>query len=183
MIKLEQNYRSTPQVLALANRLVPKLGGSAKTLRATLSDGPEPDVGPELDVVARIQELVRAGVPLEEQAVLVRTNARTTEFEEAFHEAGIPFQGASLLARDAARQLLKALRGAGGSAAEAVRRVATAQGCSRICRRSSASASRRGRPTSRGSSGSRSSSTATWRRSSTRCTSASARPPAEASTS
>ena len=35
-------------------------------------------------------------------AVLVRTNARTSEFEEAFHDAGIPFQGASLLARDAA---------------------------------------------------------------------------------
>lgn len=128
VVRLEQNYRSTPQVLALANRLVPKLGGSAKTLHATLPDGPEPEVGPGLDVVARIRELAAAGVPLEEQAVLVRTNARTTEFEEAFHEAGIPFQGASLLARDAARQLLKALRGADGPAADAVRRVADAQG-------------------------------------------------------
>jgi len=80
VVRLEQNYRSTPQVLELANRLVPKLGGSAKTLRATLAAGPEPDVRPNADVVKRIEELAAAGVPLEEQAVLVRTNARTTEF-------------------------------------------------------------------------------------------------------
>jgi len=129
VVRLEQNYRSTPQVLELANRLVPRLGGSAKTLRAVLPDGPEPEVRPNADVVARIAALAAEGVPLEEQAVLVRTNARTTEFEEAFHDAGIPFQGASLLDRDAARQLLKALRGETSTAvAEVVRRVAVAQG-------------------------------------------------------
>ncbi len=129
VVRLEQNYRSTPQVLELANRLVPRLGGSAKTLRATLADGPEPDVRPNADVAARVAQLVAEGVPLEEQAVLVRTNARTTEFEEAFHEAGIPFQGASLLDRDAARQLLKVLRGESSTAvAELVRRTAAAQG-------------------------------------------------------
>jgi DNA helicase-2/ATP-dependent DNA helicase PcrA len=129
VVRLEQNYRSTPQVLDLANRLVPRLGGSAKTLRATLADGPEPDVRPNADVAARIAELAAAGVPLEEQAVLVRTNARTTEFEEAFHEAGIPFQGASLLDRDAARQLLKVLRGESSTGvAELVRSTAVAQG-------------------------------------------------------
>jgi DNA helicase-2/ATP-dependent DNA helicase PcrA len=61
-------------------------------------------------------------------AVLVRTNARTSEFEETFHEAAIPFQGASLLARDAARQLLRGLRGARGPAAEVVRGLAVRQG-------------------------------------------------------
>ena len=60
--------------------------------------------------------------------MLVRTNARTSEFEEAFHDAGIPFQGASLLARDAARQLLKALRGRRGPAAEVVGELAVRQG-------------------------------------------------------
>jgi DNA helicase-2/ATP-dependent DNA helicase PcrA len=128
VVRLEQNYRSTPQVLELANRLVPKLGGSEKTLRATLDDGPVPELRPNADVVARIRELAAAGVPLEEQAVLVRTNARAADFEEEFHDAGIPFQGASLLARDAARQLLKVLSRESDPAGEAVRRVALAQG-------------------------------------------------------
>jgi DNA helicase-2/ATP-dependent DNA helicase PcrA len=128
VVRLEQNYRSTPQVLALANRLAPKLGGSAKTLRATLAAGPEPIVQAGEDVAARVRELEAKGVPLEEMAVLVRTNARTTEFEEGFHEAGIPFQGASLLARDAARQVLKAVARLDGPAAEVVRGVAVAQG-------------------------------------------------------
>jgi DNA helicase II / ATP-dependent DNA helicase PcrA len=128
VVHLERSYRSTPQVLELANRLVPRLGGSAKTLAPTVPAGPEPVVGPGLDLVERVRELHAGGLPLEEMAVLVRTNARTTEFEEAFHDAGIPFQGASLLARDAARQLLKALRGVRGPAAEAVHGLAVRQG-------------------------------------------------------
>jgi DNA helicase II / ATP-dependent DNA helicase PcrA len=128
VVRLERNYRSTPQVLELANRLVPRLGGSAKTLASTLADGAEPVLGPALDVVAHARRLHAGGLPLEEMAVLVRTNARTTEFEEAFHEAGIPFQGASLLARDAARQLVRALRGRSGPAAEIVRELAVRQG-------------------------------------------------------
>ena len=44
-------------------------------------------------------------------AILFRTNARSADYEEALSEAGIPSQGAALLSRDAARQLLKALRG------------------------------------------------------------------------
>jgi DNA helicase-2/ATP-dependent DNA helicase PcrA len=128
VVRLERSYRSTPQVLQLANRLVPRLGGSAKTLTPTVPDGPEPLVGPGLDVVPHVWQLHAVGVPLEEMAVLLRTNARTAEFEEAFHDGGIPFQGASLLARDAARQLLKALRGRRGPAADAVRELATRQG-------------------------------------------------------
>jgi DNA helicase II / ATP-dependent DNA helicase PcrA len=128
VVKLEWSYRSTPQVLGLANRLVPRLGGSAKVLVPTLEAGTEPVVGPGLDVVAHARGLHAGGLPFEEMAVLVRTNARTTEFEEAFHDAGIPFQGASLLARDAARQLLKSLRGRRGPAAAAVRELAVRQG-------------------------------------------------------
>jgi DNA helicase-2/ATP-dependent DNA helicase PcrA len=127
VVRLERNYRSTPQVLELANRLVPRLGGAEKTLRATLGDGPTPEVAADVDVVTRIKVLAAAGVALEEQAVLVRTNARAADFEESFHDAGIPFQGASLLARDAARRLLKALARE-GDAASAVRDAAVAQG-------------------------------------------------------
>jgi DNA helicase-2/ATP-dependent DNA helicase PcrA len=58
-------------------------------------------------------------------AVLIRLNARSVDFEELFADARVPFQGAALLSRDAARRLLKSLRGAGfGSVAEEVRRVA-----------------------------------------------------------
>ena len=128
VVRLERNYRSTPQVLELGNRLVPRLGGSAKTLAPTLPAGSEPVVGPGVDVPRHVQRLHADGLPLEEMAVLVRTNARTSEFEEAFHEAGVPFQGASLLARDAARQLLKALRGRRGPAADVVRGLAVQQG-------------------------------------------------------
>ena len=128
VVRLERNYRTTPQVLELANRLVPRLGGSAKSLAPTVPDGPEPLVGPALDVAAHVRQLHADGLALEEMAVLVRTNARTSEFEEAFHAAGIPFQGASLLARDAARRLLKALRGRRGPAGEIVRELAVGQG-------------------------------------------------------
>jgi DNA helicase II / ATP-dependent DNA helicase PcrA len=128
VVRLERNYRSTRQVLELANRLVPRLGGSAKSLAPLVPDGPEPLVGPALGVAAHVRQLHDDGIALEEMAVLVRTNARTSEFEEAFHGAGIPFQGASLLARDAARQLLKALRGRRGPAAEIVRELAVRQG-------------------------------------------------------
>ena len=128
VVRLEQNYRSTPQLLALANRLVPKLGGAEKTLRPTLGDGPEPELRPNADIAARVKELAAAGVPLEDQAVLVRTNARAADFEEAFHEAGLPFQGASLLSRDAARRLVKALPRDSAPAGEAVRQAALGLG-------------------------------------------------------
>ena len=39
MVRLEANYRSTPEMLELANRLVPRLGGAEKTLRADAAAG------------------------------------------------------------------------------------------------------------------------------------------------
>ena len=136
VVRLEANYRSTPEVLALANRLVPKLGGAPKTLRAACDSGPEPVARPfatlsdELDfVVDRVRALHGDGVPFDGMAVLYRLNARSADFEAAFAEAKIPFQGAALLERDAARQLLKALRGRDElPALEEVRRVALDHG-------------------------------------------------------
>jgi DNA helicase-2/ATP-dependent DNA helicase PcrA len=114
VVRLESNYRSSPEVLELANRIVPALGGAEKVLRATGASGPAPELRsfgmrPEETafVVDRVQALHADGVPLEEIAVLCRTNARLADFEEPFHEAKIPFQGAALLGREAARQLLK----------------------------------------------------------------------------
>jgi DNA helicase-2/ATP-dependent DNA helicase PcrA len=136
VVRLEENYRSSPEVLVLANRLVPKLGGAEKTLRATRAHGPEPVLrgfdSPEDEgrfVLERVRALAAEGVPFEEMAVLMRLNSRSVDFEELFGDAKVPFQGAALLARDAARQLLKGLRSAGfGSLAEEVRRAAVEQG-------------------------------------------------------
>jgi DNA helicase-2/ATP-dependent DNA helicase PcrA len=128
VVRLEENYRSTPQVLALANKLVPNLGGAEKTLHAVRGAGPEPVVAPfpsAEDEGRAIVEAVRAFEgPLEEIAILARTNARLTDFEELLHDAGIPFQGASLLERDAARRLARRLERSGEPAAEAVRAAA-----------------------------------------------------------
>ena len=136
VVRLEENYRSSAQVLALANRLVPRLGGAEKTLRATRPEGPEPQLrgfdSSEAEgafVLSRVRELHAEGMPFEQMAVLIRLNARSVDFEELFADAHVPFQGAALLSRDGARQLLKGLRGAGfGSLTEEVRRVAAQQG-------------------------------------------------------
>ncbi|HXK14983.1 MAG TPA: ATP-dependent DNA helicase UvrD2 [Gaiellaceae bacterium] len=132
VVRLEENYRSTPQVLALANKLVPNLGGAEKTLRPTLTDGDEPVVRPyptpEDEGAAIVAEIRALGEPLEEIAILARTNARLTDFEELLHEAGIPFQGASLLERDAARRITRRLERSTEDAAGAVRAAALDSG-------------------------------------------------------
>jgi DNA helicase-2/ATP-dependent DNA helicase PcrA len=136
VIRLEQNYRSTPQILELANRLVPRLGGSEKVLRATRPSGPAPELAQCIDpeaqcaaLVARARALHAEGLAYEEMAILFRLNSRSAELESALAEADIPFQGASLLARDAARGLVKVLRRRGVEpAATAVRAAAAQQG-------------------------------------------------------
>jgi DNA helicase II / ATP-dependent DNA helicase PcrA len=137
VVRLEENYRSTPEVLALANRLVPSLGGADKTLRATRPAGDEPVVRPfatpgdeDAAIAGEIRRLTAGqnAVPLEEIAILARTNARLTDFEELLHEAGIPFQGASLLEREAARRLVRRLERSRDDASSAVRAAALEAG-------------------------------------------------------
>ena len=132
VVRLEENYRSTPQILEFANRLVPKLGGAEKVLRATNPAGPDPVTRsfgePQLEaafLVEQIRELHAAGTPYEEMAILFRTNARSADYEEALSEADVPSQGAALLSREGAKQFLKGLRGRPLSDA---RRVAYDQG-------------------------------------------------------
>ncbi|HEY7690925.1 MAG TPA: ATP-dependent DNA helicase UvrD2 [Gaiellaceae bacterium] len=127
VFRLEENYRSSPQVLALANRLVPMLGGAEKTLRATLPEGPEPEVRPfatvEVEGAFLVERIRTASCPLEEIAILCRTHLRLADFEGILHDAGIPSQGAALLTREAARRVLRLLDEA-APAAEAVRAIA-----------------------------------------------------------
>jgi DNA helicase-2/ATP-dependent DNA helicase PcrA len=136
VVRLEDNYRSTPQLLGLANTLVPRLGGAEKVLRATRDGGVEPVVRafatPEAEGAALVDAVRRHsadGAALEEMAVLCRTNARLADFEELLHEAGIPFQGSSLLEREAARRMLRLLDSDRSVAVEArVRALATEAG-------------------------------------------------------
>ncbi len=120
LIRLEENYRSTPQVLELANRLVPGLGGAGKVLRAVRPAGPEPEVRPfataEAEAAFLVERVRGAGCGLEQIAVLCRTNARLADVEEVLSAAGIPSQGAALLSREAARRVLRALDPAGAAA-------------------------------------------------------------------
>jgi DNA helicase II / ATP-dependent DNA helicase PcrA len=138
VVRLEENYRSTPEILSVANRLVPELGGSEKVLRAVLPGGPEPLALVQPDrlteaefLVSQVRRLAGEGVPYEEMAVLYRLNARSEDYEEAFALAGIPFQvrGSAFLARPAAQRTLRLLRGrADASAVGAVTEVVRRQG-------------------------------------------------------
>jgi DNA helicase-2/ATP-dependent DNA helicase PcrA len=117
VIRLETNYRSTPEVLGLANRLVPSLGGARKQLRPVRDSGPDPVVltvpGAEaLWVAESVAGLHRdEDVAYEEMAILFRLNARSEDYEEALAGAGIPYQvrGGAFLARPAARSVLRGL--------------------------------------------------------------------------
>jgi len=141
VVRLEENYRSTPEVLALANRLSGRLGGYRKILRATRAPGPAPVIrsvpgeGAEADVVVdEVRRLHGSGrVPFEEMAVLYRINARSEQFEEALAEAGIPFQvrDGAFLRRPGPRAAMARLRREGATirpVAEAVERVTQALG-------------------------------------------------------
>jgi DNA helicase-2/ATP-dependent DNA helicase PcrA len=139
VIRLEENHRSTPEILEVANRLVPRLGGVGKVLRPTRQEGPKPELRgfPHPDdeagwLVARIRELrATAGLPLEGMAVLSRVNSRSEDFEEALSRARIPFQvrGGAFLSRPAARAILRRLRdGSATGVAALVRAAASAEG-------------------------------------------------------
>lgn len=138
VIRLETNYRSTPQVLKVANRLVPKLGGAEKVLHAVSDDGPEPRLRPFTNadrelraLVEEIRALHSHGVDYEEMAILYRVNFRSEDYEEALSAADIPYQvtDGAFLNRPTARQMVAALKNSQltGVAGE-VRKTATRAG-------------------------------------------------------
>ncbi|MFE9676315.1 ATP-dependent DNA helicase UvrD2 [Streptomyces sp. NPDC006259] len=126
VVKLVRDYRSTPQVVHLANGLLAQARGRAADHRLELisqrAPGPEPvyteypDEPAEAEGAARrIRELLGAGVQPAEIAVLFRTNAQSETYEQALADAGIPYQlrGAErFFDRPEVRKAINALRAA-----------------------------------------------------------------------
>jgi DNA helicase II / ATP-dependent DNA helicase PcrA len=130
MIRLVRNYRSTPEVVTFANKLVAVTGPSAPgSLVAQRPAGPAPRLTEYPDepaetaaVVRHVQMLLKAGTPPSEIAVLVRTNAQTEGLEQAFAQSGVPFQlrGAErFFDRDEVRRAVALIRAAARSASAA----------------------------------------------------------------
>ncbi|MEV6377346.1 ATP-dependent DNA helicase UvrD2 [Micromonospora musae] len=126
VVRLVRDYRSTPQVVGLANAVISQARGAEARLRLELSGqrppGPEPELRIFTDepaeanaVAARARALIDAGTPAREIAVLFRTNAQSEAYEKALTEAEVPYvvQGAErFFERAEVRQAMVALRAA-----------------------------------------------------------------------
>jgi DNA helicase-2/ATP-dependent DNA helicase PcrA len=126
VVRLVRDYRSTPQVVGLANAVIRQARGAEARLRLELvgqrPPGPEPDLRIFSDepaeaaaVARRCTELMAAGTAAREIAVLFRTNAQSAAYEEALADAGVPYvvQGAErFFERPEVRTAMVALRGA-----------------------------------------------------------------------
>ena len=127
VVRLVRDYRSTPQVVALANGLLARAGrprGHPEPLQlvAQRPPGPAPvlvgfedDVAEASGVAARIGVLIRSGTPASEIAVLFRTNAQSQGLESALSDAGIGYLlrgGERFFARPEVREATMLLRGA-----------------------------------------------------------------------
>ncbi|MEU2870968.1 ATP-dependent DNA helicase UvrD2 [Streptomyces olivoreticuli] len=126
VVKLIRDYRSTPQVVHLANGLLSQARGRAAEHRLELVSqrpaGPEPRYAEFADEPAeaegtarRVRELIDSGVPASEIAILYRINAQSEVYEQALADAGVPYQlrGAErFFERPEVREATLLLRGA-----------------------------------------------------------------------
>jgi DNA helicase-2/ATP-dependent DNA helicase PcrA len=124
LVRLERDYRSTPQVVSLANRVIAaargRMAGSKLHLVGQRDPGPNPTFAEHTDEVAeaaavakKIKRLIESGTAASEIAVLYRINAQSEVYEEALTEAGVPFQvrgGEGFFSRQEVRQALLALQ-------------------------------------------------------------------------
>jgi DNA helicase-2/ATP-dependent DNA helicase PcrA len=131
VVRLVRDYRSTPQVVAVANRLLARAGraglpaDSRVELLAQRPAGPEPsltvyddDVAEATGVAARVRDLVAAGVRPAEIAVLYRANSQSEPVEQALADAGVAYLvrgGERFFARKEIRDAILLLRGAARS--------------------------------------------------------------------
>ncbi|WP_285472644.1 ATP-dependent DNA helicase UvrD2 [Actinoplanes sp. NBRC 101535] len=124
VVRLVRDYRSTPQVVGLANAVIKQARGTEAKLRLELvgqrRPGPEPELkifpdeqGEAAAVARRCRELIAGGMPANEIAVLFRINAQSESYEEALAEAQVPYVvrgGERFFERPEVRQAMVALR-------------------------------------------------------------------------
>jgi DNA helicase II / ATP-dependent DNA helicase PcrA len=120
VVRLQRDYRSTPQVVGLANQVLGRR--SVLRLVGQRRPGPEPEFAEYDDepaeaaaVAARCRSLVAAGVPASQLAVLFRVNAQSETYERALSEVGVPYVlrgGERFFERPEIRQAIVLLRGA-----------------------------------------------------------------------
>jgi DNA helicase-2/ATP-dependent DNA helicase PcrA len=132
VVRLERDYRSTPQVVSLANRVIAaargRMAGSKLHVVGQRDPGPNPTFSEHPDEVAeaaavakKIKNLIESGTPAAEIAVLYRINAQSEVYEEALTAAGVAFQvrgGEGFFSRQEIRQALLALQRAAEREAE-----------------------------------------------------------------
>lgn len=147
VVRLVRDYRSTPQVVRLANDVLARAGrhrsAAAVELVAGRPSGPpvafevhDDDEAEARAVASRIAALRRDGVPTAEIAVLYRTNAQSQVLEQALAQAGIGYLvrgGERFFSRTEVREAIVLLRGAAraqveGTMPEHVRAVLTGVG-------------------------------------------------------
>lgn len=130
VIRLVRDYRSTPQVVNLANGLMASRGNTRTgvELIAQRPSGPDPvytayadDAEEAAGVADRIGRLIASGVAPSEIAVLYRTNSQSEEFEDALANRGIGYLvrgGQRFFDREEVRNAMVLLRGAAVSPGE-----------------------------------------------------------------
>ncbi|HUV65267.1 MAG TPA: 3'-5' exonuclease, partial [Sedimentisphaerales bacterium] len=121
VVKLEENFRSTPNILSAADRLIAvNRNRKDKKLIATRTEGEAvlvtgfEDEGAEAQAVAQhIRELTGKGTSLSDIAIFYRVNAQSRALEEAFIRDKIPYQivrGVEFYRRKEIRDLLAYLK-------------------------------------------------------------------------
>jgi DNA helicase-2/ATP-dependent DNA helicase PcrA len=131
VVELVRDYRSTPQVVGLANSLIKRAGPVDRAMPVLSLVAQQPD-GPEVSwlghddepaeaaaVAARIKALVDGGLPASEVAVLYRVNAQSEAYEAALSAVGLPCLvrgGERFFERPEVREAVVLLRGASRAA-------------------------------------------------------------------
>lgn len=130
VIRLVRDYRSTPQIVSLANGLLHSAPKKASFPVLELLSQREPgkrvsyaeysdDASEASSIAARISRKVAQGVKAKDIAILYRTNAQSEAFENALSEAGVSYLvrgGDRFFARKDVRDAIVLLRGAARSA-------------------------------------------------------------------